>query len=318
MIRFSKLAAAIAVVSVLAIGGKALADSPGQLGSGPFVYRVKNVTTNGSYASTANASACDVVQYTTELNNGGFGGLTNIIVKATLPATSSTSVASTVTATPDQGASFGTTGTATVNFSTNQSLSYVSGSTQLVDFNGNLIKNLPDTITTSGVNVGDLLGSTTEFVHLQAKVNCPTPPVVSFACTALDVTKIDRTHYDFTANGSAQNATISGFTFTLKDANSKVVDTNTASTSATSAVYHFNQEAGTYTVSAQVNTDHGNISSSACVKQITVASVPTTPTTPTVKTLPNTGAGDVLGIFTGASSLGAVGHYVVSRRKRSL
>lgn len=44
----------------------------------------------------------------------------------------------------------------------------------------------------------------------------------------------------------------------------------------------------------------------------------TPPTTPPAKTLPNTGAGDVLGIFTGASSLGAAGHYVVSRRKRGL
>lgn len=224
MIRFSKLAAALAVVSVLTIGGSALADSPGQLATGPYVYRVKNVTTNGTYASTANASACDVVQYTTELNNGGFGGLTNIIVKASLPSSSSTSIASTVTATPDQGASFCTTGTATVNFSSNQSLNYVNGSTQLLDVNGKLIKNLPDTITTSGVNVGDLLGSTTEFVHLQAKVNCPAP-------------------------------------------------------------------------------------------------TPTPTPTPQVKsatTLPNTGAGDVVGIFAGASAAGTAAHAIVTRRKRGL
>jgi len=49
--------------------------------------------------------------------------------------------------------------------------------------------------------------------------------------------------------------------------------------------------------------------------------VPTTPTptptpTPTTpKALPNTGPGDVLGIFTGATAVGSAGHYMVSRRR---
>jgi LPXTG-motif cell wall-anchored protein len=54
---------------------------------------------------------------------------------------------------------------------------------------------------------------------------------------------------------------------------------------------------------------------------------PTTPTTPTtpktetpkvksVTTLPNTGAGDVLGLFAGASGLGAAGHFVTRRFRR--
>jgi LPXTG-motif cell wall-anchored protein len=32
--------------------------------------------------------------------------------------------------------------------------------------------------------------------------------------------------------------------------------------------------------------------------------------------LPNTGAGDVLGIFAGASSIGAAGHFIVARKRR--
>ena len=67
-----------------------------------------------------------------------------------------------------------------------------------------------------------------------------------------------------------------------------------------------------------VNTDHGSTNASACTKQVTVAAVPTTPTTPTTTVLPNTGAGDVLGIFTGVSAFGGAGHYIVSRRRRSL
>jgi hypothetical protein len=57
-------------------------------------------------------------------------------------------------------------------------LAYEAGSTTLFDANGNVIKTLPDTIT-SGVNVGNLNGSTTEFVNFKAKVNCPTTPPVT-------------------------------------------------------------------------------------------------------------------------------------------
>ena len=203
------------------------ADSPGQLATGPYVYRVKDVTTGGSYAGTISANACDVVQYTTQLNNGGYGNLTNVIVKATLPASSTTSVSSTVTATPDQGAAYGTTGTAVVNFSSAQSFSYVAGSAKLYDSSSNLIRTLPDTITASGVNVGSVNGSTTEFVIYQAKASgCSTPT-------------------------PAPTPTTPSFT------------------------------------------------------QATKATV-----------LPNTGPGDVLGIFTGASAAGGIGHYFVSRRRR--
>src|SRR6266404_609542 len=155
------------------------------------------------------------------------------------------------------------------------------------------------------------------YVTVRVRVHI-TPPQSNFVCSALDVSQIDRTRFDFTAHANVQNTTISSFSFIAKDSNGNVVDTNTASTNANSAVYHFNQSnPGTYTVNASVTTDKGTSSSSNCVKQVTVAPVPTptptpTPTTPTT-VLPNTGAGDVLGIFTGASSLGAVGHYVVSR-----
>jgi hypothetical protein len=291
-----------------------LADSPGQLTGGSNTFMVKNLTQNGAYAHSISANCNEEVQYSVRLHNAAYGGLTNIVVKANI-------MNGQMTAVPAEGASEGTTGSATVTMPTNGSIAYESGSSILHDVNGNVIKTLPDGITTVGVNVGNLPGSTTEFVNFKAKVACPpvTPPVVSFACTELDVTNIDRTHYDFTAKASASNATVTSYGFTAKDANGNTVDTNTVTTGALSALYHFNQStAGTYTVSAIVNTDHGSTSASACTKQITVAAVPTTPVTPTTTTLPNTGAGDVLGIFTGASSLGAVGHFVVSRRKRGL
>jgi hypothetical protein len=316
MIRFSKLAAALAVVPVLAVSGLAAAGSPGQLAGGDN-YLVKNITQKGSYANTISATCNDEIQYSMQLSNTQFGGLNNVTLNATLPSSGGVSTA---TATTDLGGTSGTSDTVTVNLGSGQTQGLENGTTVLFDGNGNAIKTLPDTITT-GVNIGTLNGSTTEFVNFKAKISCPETPQVSFACTELDVTNIDRTHFDFTAKGSVQNATITGYTFTAKNANGNVVDTfNNSTSSTTSGVYHFNQETGTYTVSAQLNTDHGNTGASACTKQITVATPPTTPpvtppATPPATVLPNTGAGDVLGIFGASSAFGAAAH-VVSRRFR--
>jgi hypothetical protein len=317
MIRFSKLAAALAVLPILAVASPVFADSPGQLESGTGLYQVKDLTKGGSYASAINASACDEVQYSMLLHNTEFGTLNNIVVKATLPSNGGTS---TFTATTGAGGNTGTSDSVSVTIPNGQTISYESGSAKLYDGNAHVLATVSDTITSSGANIGTLNGSTTEFVNFKAKVSCPTPaPEVSFACTELDVNKIDRTHFDFTAHATAKNAVIQSYGFTAKNSSGTTVDTNTVSTSATSAVYHFNQStAGTYTVNAVVNTDHGSSNGTACEKQITVESVPNTPTTPTTptKTLPNTGAGDVLGIFGASSAFGAAAHFVNSRRNR--
>ena len=43
---------------------------------------------------------------------------------------------------------------------------------------------------------------------------------------------------------------------------------------------------------------------------------PTPTPTPQATTLPNTGAGDVVGIFAGASAAGTAAHAVITRRRR--
>ena len=222
MNRFSKLAMVAAALPVFAIAAPAIADSPGQLEGGSIIYNVKNVTKGGSFAPSANASACNELEYTIRLHNISFGGLTNVHVQVNLPSGSSTVNTSTMTATTNLGGTSGASANATVNIDSAQTVSYENGTTVLYDSKGNVIKTLPDTITTSGVDIGGLNGSTTEFVNYKAKTSCPTTPPV------------------------------------------------------------------------------------------------TPPTTPPAKTLPNTGAGDVLGIFTGASAAGGVGHYIVARRKRGL
>jgi len=113
------------------------------------------------------------------------------------------------------------------------------------------------------------------------------------------------------------------------------VDTATVTTSALSAVYHFNQSAaGTYTVNVVINTDQGSTKGKCdCSVKVTVKPAPTPPVTPPVTptppttppttpkvqaatTLPNTGPGDIGAMFVGTSAFGGVGHYLVSRRKR--
>jgi hypothetical protein len=190
-----------------------LADSPGQLTGGAQVFQVKNLTQKTDYASSANAACNDELQYSIMLHNAAFGGLTNVQVKVDL-ATGK------VTATPAEGASAGTSGSVTVNLTSGGSLVYENGTTTLYNSKGEVVKTLPDTITQSGVNIGNINGSTTEFVNFKAKVNCPTP------------------------------------------------------------------------------------------------TPPSTPTPVKSTTLPNTGAGEVIGLFSGASAAGAAVHMVVTRRNR--
>lgn len=218
MNRFSKLAAFAAVLPVLAVSSPALADSPGQLTGGSQVFQVKNLTQNGSYASSVNTACDNEVQYSVRLHNAAFGELNNVVVSVNLSA-------GTVTATPDEGASAGTTGSVTVTLPAGGSLTYQNGSAQLYDASGNVISKLADTVTTGGVNVGVIRGSTTEFVNFKAKVSCPTPETPKTPVT------------------------------------------------------------------------------------------PKAPETPKATTLPNTGAGDVLGIFAGASAAGAAAHAVIARRR---
>lgn len=169
MKKFALVAAALAVAPSLALAAPVFADSPGQLASGPDLYQVRNVTKNGSYSSSANATCGDVVKYSIKLANSEFGLLTNVTVKAAL------SGSMTASATNAANQTTSVSGNVTVNVDKGN-LVYVPGSTVNLNVSGGHIKNLPDGITAGGVNKGNLNGSTREFVQFQAKVECPTTP----------------------------------------------------------------------------------------------------------------------------------------------
>ena len=182
--KLSILAAGLAVVPVLALSGSAFAgtENPGQIEQGD-IYRVKNINSS-TFADNINATCGDTVQFRVRIHNGGPATLTNVNVAATLNGASSTSHGSQVSLTADNNLHDAVvTANAGVNTSAATTATYVSGSTQLLNYSAtpggeSVLRNLPDGILSNGVNIGNIgpLTSDTEEVQFQAKLNCPTPP----------------------------------------------------------------------------------------------------------------------------------------------
>lgn len=170
-------AATAVIVPVVGFAGPALASPVGQIEGGD-IYRVRNVTKNTDFTDPANADLCDTVQFKVRIHNPGPDVLTNVKVKATLDTGVATSHSSKVTVTADNANPPSTTDTAGVNLSQAGSLTYVAGSTELLDAHDSKLKTLPDGILSGGVNIGSVGVSTEQkrFVQFEAKTNCPTPP----------------------------------------------------------------------------------------------------------------------------------------------
>lgn len=183
MKKLAMFVAAIAAAPVL-FAASVFADSPGSLATGPDLYQVKNVTKSSSYSSSVTATCDETVKFSLKLANSEYGQLDNVTVKAGL----SGNVSASGTNAADKTVSV--SGDVSVNI-TKGNLVYIPGSTVNLDVNGNVIKSLPDGITTSGVNKGRLKGSTREFVQFQAKVDCPSKPEVKkITVCELDTKKI--------------------------------------------------------------------------------------------------------------------------------
>jgi uncharacterized repeat protein (TIGR01451 family) len=187
MSKFSNALTAVAVLPVLAIAGSAYATTGGngQIEQGD-IYRAKDVTTNTAFADNISAACGDTVEFRVRIHNGGPETLTNVHVAATLDQSSSTkSHGSQVSLSADNNLHDAVV-TANAGVSTDKATSatFVSGSTQLLDYSTtpggeNVLRNLPDGILGGGINIGSIgpLTTDTEEVQFQAKLNCPTPPV---------------------------------------------------------------------------------------------------------------------------------------------
>ncbi|MGD0284524.1 MAG: PKD domain-containing protein [Candidatus Saccharimonadales bacterium] len=301
----SKLAAIATGFSILAIAtfslSPVLADSPGQI-QGGNIYRIQNITQKTDFANPATANACDELEYSAQLHNDDYQTLNSVVVTVTLPSTVGTSNVSTLKTQATNGDPSSTTATTTLNLTSAQSVSYVNGTTELLDAKGNLIEKLPDTITSTGVNIGNLAGSTIEYVNFEAKVSCPTPaPQPVYTCNLLNVTQPAANQIQADVQYTAQNgATFENVTYNFGDNSTPLTTTNTSTT------YTYAQ-AGTYNVTAtvafSVNGATQTATSANCAKTIT-----------TTSQLVNTGPGDIIGLFGAATIAGAVLHRLFGRR----
>jgi len=177
MTKVKSLAASALLVPVMFSGIVAAAPA-GQIEGGD-IYRVRNVTQNGSFTDPATATCNEVVQFKVRIHNPGPDALTGVRVQATLNTAAATSHSSTVTVSADNANPSSTTDTAGVNLDQSASMSYVAGSTELLDAHDSKLSTLPDGVLTNGVDVGTVGVSTEQkrFVQFEAKVDCPTPPV---------------------------------------------------------------------------------------------------------------------------------------------
>lgn len=98
----------------------------------------------------------------------------------------------------------------------------------------------------------------------------PAPPAA--ACSALTIAPLTRTKFNFTATATTSNgATISGYTYTIKDSKGVVVYTKVVPSATKSNVlsYDFTKD-GNYTASVTVNTSVGAKTGPSCQKALTV------------------------------------------------
>lgn len=182
--------------------------------------------------------------------------------------------------------------------------------------------NLPDSAVNGTTKIGSpTLGSGDQWgcweyrvvVVYQVTVNeIPTPPTPSTgSCKAVDVTTDNASRkVSVKVNGEVSNAQIIGYQIDFGDG--MVVNQQTAT--------HTYAKDGTYVIVTRVQVKFADghtewLTSTACTKQVTFKNnVPVTPVTPTTPSeLPNTGAGDILGIFAATTIAGAFVHRMRGR-----
>lgn len=172
------LAITLSVASFLLLAPSIFAVVQSSIEGGD-IYRVRNVTKGGTFADPVNADACDTLQYKVRIHNPGpTETLHNVTVQAVFQTAASTQNKSLIIIKAPEASPSNTSDTATVNLSTAQTVTFISGSAQLLDANGAIISSLSDAIVGGGVNIGSVGISLNQkrFVQFKAKVNCPKPP----------------------------------------------------------------------------------------------------------------------------------------------
>lgn len=141
-------------------------------------------------------------------------------------------------------------------------------------------------------------------------------PTPSYACDLLKVSKGDNrtvTISEFKTS-QANGATFKDVVINWGDGTENLTTNNPVGQK------HQYAKDGEYTIRAtarfNVNGQIKEATSEACIAKVSFAT-PGTPTTPTPTVLPNTGAGEVMGLFTAVTAAGAVAHRLVLARRLS-
>lgn len=329
--RFISAAMALVVVPALALTltVKAADPIPPSIEGGD-IFWAKNLTKNNTFVDPNSADACDELMYRVRIHNAGQDqALQNVTVQASIPSGASTKNVSSIVVRASNASPSSTSDTATVNLSSSQKVSYVAGSTQLLDNQGNVLSGLSDAIVGSGVSIGNVGISIGEqrFVQFKAKVDCPKPvetPQPTYACTNLEI--------------SAENRTVRITNFTTSQTNGATFKhaviswgDNSANMTTSEAVgkSHTYNQAGTYTVTATayftVNGQEVSASAPACSKSVTfkdntpptvvTASNPTATIAGAPTKLVNSGPGEMAVLFLLVTFAGYMAYYRVIVRK---
>lgn len=112
----------------------------------------------------------------------------------------------------------------------------------------------------------------------------PPPPQPAAACSSLKIAPVTRTKFTFNAKASKSNgATISGYTYVVKNNTGAIVHTQTTSSGDTSnaLTYDFTKD-GSYTVTVTVKTSVGEKTGPECQQPLTVTPEPRCPLNPDI------------------------------------
>lgn len=186
------------------------------------LYRIANTSNSSAWGTVAEADPGETLTFLVHIHNNVLETTaTNVRVQAALPSNAVTSYTSRAVVSADNASPVA----GTVNFalSTLSNVEYVPGSTVLYDHNNNLVRTLPDGITTAnGIAIGNDIKGCWEFeqwVIFRAKVKA----VEQERCNI-----VARKYEDSNNNGihDADEAWLEGWTIKISSGGSVITDEN--------------------------------------------------------------------------------------------
>ncbi len=292
----------------------------------PNYVLTKQVRTNsvnvtpGTYADTKDAAAGDVVRWALHFQNLGQTQLNSVAIADHIPAG--------LTVQPDSiRTSSGTKVPNSAIIDNGRTISvnigdYAAGAGNYIYYDTKVEKPADtvcskQTLTNTAYATPQGYGAVYDTASVTVPGNeCKPTPNPKYSCDLLTVTKGDNRKITASVAYTGTNgATLKTVTYNFGDGSTPLT------TDKTSVSYQYAKD-GTYAVSATLTfsvngADKTGVTSAACAQSVTFTT-PTPPVTPPVtppSELPNTGAGNVIGIFAAVVAVATVGYRLFLSRK---